>query len=280
MGAERNDSLDRGEPTDHRDSTARALRSDGSGRTRVAVDLNADLGEGAPDADAPLYPLLTSANVACGFHAGDGATMRAACVAASAHSVTIGAHVSYLDREGFGRRDLGLAPNAVRDQVAAQLAGLAEVAAACGIGVRYVKAHGALYHRIVDDSSHAAALVQAMHEHDPALRLLTVPGEAARLAVEAGIGVVTEGFADRAYRSDGRLVGRAEPGAVITDPDAVAGRAVSLAIDGVVRTVDGAPVAVGARSICVHGDTPGATAITRAVRTALRDAGVCIAPFA
>jgi len=258
MGAERNDSLDRGEPTDHRDSTARALRSDGSGRTRVAVDLNADLGEGAPDADAPLYPLLTSANVACGFHAGDGATMRAACVAASAHSVTIGAHVSYLDREGFGRRAIALPSGALVESLRAQCASLRAVAEQAGVALSSLKPHGALYHDAAVSPALARDLAELTRELlGPGAALVGPPQCALRDAArDAGVPYLREGFADRGYAADGALLPRSAEGALLSAPATAVAQARALWATGAIDT------------LCVHGDNPAAVPLLRALRAA------------
>ncbi len=222
------------------------------------VDLNADVGEGL-EADAELLRIVTSANVACGFHAGDAGTMRAVCDAAFAAGVVVGAHVSYRDRDGFGRRELDVDPATLEAEAAEQIEALQEAA---GGRVAYVKPHGALYHRASVDDAAAAALVVAAAP----LAVLAFPGS--RLlarAREAGLTAVEEGFADRAYGADGSLVARSDPGAVL-DADAAAAQAVAL----VARV----------RSVCVHSDTPGAAALAARVRSALEQAGVELRPFA
>ena len=229
----------------------------------TTIDLNADLGEGDTDDDG-LLAVVSSANVACGGHAGDAATMRRVCAEAARRGVRIGAHVSYDDREGFGRRD--------RDVPRAQLAAdvLRQIGALAAFGeVAYVKPHGALYNRIVHDDQQAGAVIDAMKAWRAPLPVLGLPGaRVLALARAAGLPAVEEGFADRAYTADGRLVPRTQPGAVIHDPADAARRAVALAHSGRVR------------SLCVHGDTPGAVAMARAVREALAAAGLRIAPFA
>lgn len=236
------------------------------------VDLNADLGEGfgrwSLGDDAGLMASITSANVACGYHAGDPTIMRAACTSAVAHRVVVGAQVSYPDLAGFGRRFIDIDPDELTDAVLYQIGALDGIARACGAAVRYVKPHGALYHAMVHHDRQAAAVIEALVAHGGGLALLGFPiGVAVAEAQRRGIRYVVEGFADRGYTADGHLVPRNEPGALITDPDAVASHAIEL-------------VAAGVESVCVHGDTPGAVASARAVRRALHAKGVDIAPFA
>jgi len=249
------------------------------------MDLNSDLGEGfgawtLGDDDA-LLEVVSSANVACGFHAGDPATIDRTVRTATEHGVAIGAQVSYPDLVGFGRREIDEAPDDLTADVLYQIGALEAFARAAGSRVRYVKPHGALYNRIARDPVQAAAVVEAIRRYDPALPLLTLPGSAAmRAAEEAGIPAVAEGFADRAYTAEGRLVSRREPGAVLHDPGQVATRAVVMATEGWVETVDGGQVAVEVRSLCVHGDTPGAVELAKAVRAALDEAGLPLEAFA
>ncbi|HEV2919397.1 MAG TPA: 5-oxoprolinase subunit PxpA [Actinomycetota bacterium] len=249
------------------------------------MDLNSDLGEGygnwALGNDAALLGVVTSANVACGFHAGDPATIDRTVRTATERGVAIGAQVSYPDLVGFGRREIDEAPDDLTADVLYQIGALEAFARAAGSRVRYVKPHGALYNRIARDPVQAAAVVEAIRRYDPSLPLLTLPGSAAmRAAQEAGVPAVGEGFADRAYTGDGRLVSRREPGAVLHDPERVAARAVVMATEGRVETVDGGEVTVEVRSLCVHGDTPGAVDLAKAVRSALDDAGVTLEAFA
>ena len=249
------------------------------------MDLNSDLGEGygrwALGDDAALLEVVTSANVACGFHAGDPATIDRTVRAAVERGVSIGAQVSYPDLAGFGRREMDVAPADLTADVLYQLGALEAFARAAGSRVRYVKPHGALYNRIVHDPVQAAAVVEAVRRYDPALPLLTLPGSAAMDAArEAGVPAVAEGFADRAYTADGRLVSRREAGAVVHDPERVAARALVMATEHRVEAVDGTQVAVEVRSLCVHGDTPGAVDLARQVRAALEQAGVTLEPFA
>jgi UPF0271 protein len=249
------------------------------------VDLNSDLGEGygrwALGDDDALLEVVTSANVACGFHAGDPATIDRTVRTAVERGVRIGAQVSYPDLAGFGRREMDVAPADLTADVLYQLGALEAFARAAGSRVRYVKPHGALYNRIARDPVQAAAVVEAVRRYDPALPLLTLPGSAAMDAARAaGIPVVGEGFADRAYTAEGRLVSRREPGAVLHDPQRVAARAVRMATEHRVESVDGSQVEVDVRSLCVHGDTPGAVDLARRVRAALEEAGVTLEPFA
>ena len=227
------------------------------------IDLNADLGEGVTD-DAGLLALVTSANVACGFHAGDPELMRAVCDAAAGQGVVVGAQVSYLDREGFGRRPMDVSGDALAAWVAEQLGTLREAARAAGIEVAYVKPHGALYHRVVDDERQAEGVLDGSDD----LPVLGLPGSVIlRLAERRGRVVVTEGFPDRGYTANGRLVPRDRAGALVTDRDQVAANAVALASGGTVRTV------------CVHGDSAGAVLTAQAVRLALLDAGYAVRPW-
>ena len=228
--------------------------------TRTTVDLNADLGEEVTD-DAALLEVLTSANVACGYHAGNAAIMRAVCDEAVRRGVAVGAQVSYADRENFGRVALDVAPGVLRDQVADQVGTLAEIAASAGTSVRYLKPHGALYHRVLDDEEQAEAVLAGSGD----LPVLTMPGNLLDRAARAGRRTFREGFPDRGYDADGRLLPRTEPGALLADGDAIVGQALSLA-----GSVD---------SLCLHGDSPGAVEHARAVRAALERAGRVLRPF-
>ena len=250
----------------------------------ATIDLNADLGEGfgvwrLGDDDA-LLDVVTSANVACGFHAGDPSTMRRVCARAVAAGVAVGAQVSYRDLAGFGRRFIDVAPAELADDVLYQLAALDGIARASGSRMAYVKPHGALYNAVVDHEAQARAVVQAVTAFDDRLPVLGLPGSALlRTAEAAGLRTVDEGFADRGYTAAGTLVSRREPGALVHDPAAVAERAVRMAADGEVVAVDGTRVRVQVESVCVHGDTPGAVELARAVRAALETAGLTPAPF-
>ena len=250
-----------------------------------SVDLNSDLGESfgawSMGDDAALLRLVSSANVACGFHAGDASTMLATCREAAANGVTVGAHVSYRDLAGFGRRSMDVPPGELRDEVLYQLAALHGLARVAGTAVRYVKPHGALYNRIVRDVAQANAVVDAVAAFDPTLALLGLAGSAVeRAAGEAGLRFVREAFVDRGYRADGSLVPRTEPGAVLSDETEIAARAVRMVTEGRVVAADGSDIPVTVDSLCVHGDTPGAVAMARAVREALAAADVAVEPFA
>ncbi|MFJ4921802.1 LamB/YcsF family protein [Streptomyces sp. NPDC088725] len=252
--------------------------------TPVAIDLNADLGEGFGrwrlTEDEQLLSVVTSANVACGFHAGDPATMRRVCAWAAERGVRIGAQVSYRDLAGFGRRSMDVPPDELAAEVAYQIGALQVFARAAGAEVAYVKPHGALYNRIVHDDEQAEAVVQGVRLAGGRLPVLGLPGSRAHAAAgRAGLPVVTEAFGDRAYTARGTLVPRGEDGAVITDPAAVVERSVRLATSGTVDSLDGRPVAVRARSLCLHGDTRGAVELARRVREALEAAGVRVEAF-
>ena len=238
-----------------------------------AIDLNADLGEGMGD-DAAMLDIVTSANVACGLHAGDAATMRRTAAACAARAVAVGAHVSFDDRSHFGRREMVLGRDEVTRLVLGQLEAMRDCAAAVGTRLRHVKPHGALYNMAARDHALAAAIAAAVRAFDPALALFGLSGSASiEEARRAGLTAVSEVFADRGYRRDGSLVPRNEPGALIDMPAAVARRAVEFAQAGHVQSVDGDRVAVQADTICMHGDTPGAVALARAVREALEAEG-------
>jgi UPF0271 protein len=250
----------------------------------AAIDLNSDLGESygawTLGDDGAMLQLVSSANVACGFHAGDPSTLRRVCASAVEHGVRIGAQVSYPDLAGFGRRHMHLDPDELRDVVLYQLGALDGFAQVAGSAVTYVKPHGALYHATIDDPAQARAVVDASREYDPSSAILGLPGsELLRAADAAGLEAVAEAFADRAYLPDGRLVSRREPESVLTDPALVAAQAVRLAVEHEVVAVDGTVVTVWARSICIHGDTPGAVQLAQAVRAGLEVAGIAVLPF-
>lgn len=246
----------------------------------MRIDLNADLGEGCGD-DAALLGVVTSANVACGAHAGDAATMRETVELCTRGGVSIGAHVSYPDREHFGRRELMLPPPEITRHVFDQLQALAGFARRAGVRIRYVKAHGALYNRMADDAAAADAVIAALKAFDPFLLLLTLPRCAAwQRAKSQGIEPVGEAFADRAYTDEGRLVPRGEPGAVMTDGVQVTERGLRLVREGIVLSVSGKPLRLDAGSLCVHGDTPGAAVLAADLRRALETAGVRLQAFA
>jgi UPF0271 protein len=248
------------------------------------IDLNADLGESLGawivGDDEAMLGVVTSANIACGFHAGDSLTLQRTCAKAAARGVVVGAQVSYLDLAGFGRRFMEVAPAELTADIIYQIGALQAMCRVAGTSVRYVKPHGALYNAIVHHEAQAAAVVAAVVAVDPTLPVLGLPGSAfLRLAQEAGLRTVAEAFADRAYTPEGTLLSRLEPGAVLHDPQVVAGRMVRLIQEGRLTAVDGTDIEVRADSICTHGDSPGAVELARAVRAALTDAGVEITPF-
>jgi UPF0271 protein len=249
------------------------------------IDLNADLGEGfgAWDLgdDAALLGAVTSANVACGFHAGDPERLLGTLRGTAAAGASVGAHPSYRDLVGFGRRFVDASPTELHADVLYQIAALQGLARAAGTVVRYVKPHGALYNRIAHDPVHADAVIAAVSDVDPALPVLGLAGSPfLERARAAGLRAVPEVFADRGYRADGSLVPRGEPGALLHDAQTIAERMARFATEGVMAAVDGTLVALEAESICVHGDTPGAVAAARAVRAELERAGIVIRAFA
>ncbi len=250
----------------------------------TSIDLNADLGEGFGrwqlTDDERLLSVVTSANVACGFHAGDAATMRRVCEQAAERGVRIGAQVSYRDLAGFGRRAMEVPPAELAAEVAYQIGALEVFARAAGTRVSYVKPHGALYNRVVHDEEQGAAVVEGVLLADATLPVLGLPGSRLlELAAKAGLPAVTEAFADRAYTEQGTLVPRGQDGAVVTDAEAVVERSVGLARAGLVTSRSGARVEVRARSLCLHGDTPGAVELARRVRARLEESGVRVEAF-
>ncbi len=246
----------------------------------MRIDLNADLGEGWGD-DADLLEVVTSASVACGGHAGDRASMHAACDAARRRRVRIGAHPSYEDRANFGRSRVDISADELGRLVVRQLRALATEAVRVGTRISFVKPHGALYNAVASDPVQAEAVVRAVASFAPGLPILGLPGShLLRLAPAAGLRPVAEGFADRAYAPDGTLAPRGTEGGVLTAQDQVVERAVLMATEGRVRAMDGSFITVAIDSICLHGDTAGAVDLARAVRVALGEAGVEVAAFA
>jgi UPF0271 protein len=248
------------------------------------IDLNCDLGEsfGAwrMGDDAAMLKLVTSANVACGFHAGDASTMLETCRLAALGDVAVGAHVSYRDLAGFGRRAMDVPPDDLYAEVLYQLSALAGIARTAGTEVTYVKPHGALYNRIVGDRAQADAVVRAVADFDPSLAVLGLArSEVGRSAEAAGLLFVREAFVDRGYLADGTLVPRGRAGAVLSGDRSIAERAVRLAVDGEVTAADGTEIRVEVDSLCVHGDTPGAVVMAAEVRAALAETGVEVASF-
>lgn len=249
----------------------------------MTLDLNSDLGESFGawrlGDDEAMLQVVTSANVACGFHAGDAVTARRTARLAARHGVAVGAHVGYRDLAGFGRRFVDVDAATLTDETLYQIGALRALAAAEGVRVSYVKPHGALYNRIVHDEVQAAAVIDGIVAAGDDLAVMGLPGSRVlQLAAGRGLRVLREAFADRAYRADGTLVPRFEPGAVLHDAEAIAARVVGLATTGTVTAITGERIEIAADSVCVHGDTPGAVAIARAVRAALDRAGVDVAP--
>jgi UPF0271 protein len=248
----------------------------------MRIDLNADVGEhddaAAAALEASLLRTVTSVNIACGFHAGGPDLMRRTLALARDAGVSPGAHPGFRDAEGFGRRDLPASPRAVENLVAYQVGALAALARCEGVALAHVKPHGALYNQSARDASLARAVAAAVRMIDPALAIVALAGSAlAEAAATAGLRVVAEGFVDRAYRGDGSLVPRGQPGALLTDPRHAAERAVALARDGRVAAIDGTILSLRVETLCVHGDTPGALAMARAARDALEAAGLTVA---
>ena len=262
-----------------------ATRADGAEEAPVsqaqapAIDLNCDAGEAygpwpMGDDDA-LVPLMTSINIACGAHAGDPLVMRRTVALAARHGVQVGAHPGYPDLQGFGRRSLALAPDEVEAWVLAQIGALAAVARGLGVALRHVKPHGALYNAAADNLALAEAVARAVRTFDASLVLVALAGSAQVAAARAaGLRVAEEAFADRGYTAEGRLVPRAEPDALINDAAHAGTRAVALVREGRLRAVDGTELSLRPHTLCIHSDTPGASAIARAVRHALLAAGV------
>jgi len=248
------------------------------------IDLNSDLGESLGvwrmGDDAAMLDIVSSANVACGFHAGDPAGILRTLRQAKERGVAVGAHVAYRDLVGFGRRNMDVDSADLRADVIYQIGALKGLAAAAGTDVRYVKPHGALYNTIAHDERQARDVIAAIREIDASLVLVALAGSPLLGWAEAqGLRVVAEAFADRAYTPQGTLVSRREPGAVLHDADDVAERMLRLAHEGTVTAIDGSVVRIRADSICVHGDSPGAVEMARRVREQLVQAGVTIRPF-
>ncbi|MDQ1286983.1 MAG: 5-oxoprolinase (ATP-hydrolyzing) subunit [Actinomycetota bacterium] len=269
-------------PTSASDRPVRDGRDD---RDPPVVDLNSDLGEGfgsweAGD-DEALLSVVTSANVACGFHAGDPLIMRRVCERAAALGVAVGAHVGYADLRGFGRRPVTCPPEELEADVVYQIGALQAVASAAGTAVTHVKPHGALYNVAVADPVVADAVVRACRSAAPDAVVVGLPGSHVESAAAgAGLAFAAEGFADRAYTPGGRLVDRRTPGAMVLDPDTVVERCLRMVLRREALTVDGEPIPLAVRTVCVHGDSPGAVTLARRVRAALEAAGVVVRPVA
>lgn len=248
------------------------------------IDLNADLGESYGrwrlGHDADLLALVSSANVACGFHAGDPLTARQTLALAAERGVTVGAHPGYPDLLGFGRRDIDASPTEVENWVVYQVGALAALARAAGTAVRYVKPHGALYNKAVRHAPTADAIARGVALVDPRLVLLGLPeSEILAAADRVGIRGAREAFPDRNYEPDGTLTPRSRPDALVSDPAVCADRAARMALDGVVEARDGTMVEIEPDSLCVHGDGPEALPVLRAIRARLEQSGIAIAPF-
>jgi 5-oxoprolinase (ATP-hydrolysing) subunit A len=245
----------------------------------MSIDLNCDLGESI-GADADMMPSITSANVACGFHAGGPAVMRRTVRLARAAGVVVGAHPGLPDLAGFGRREMPVGPQDVEDLVLYQVGALAAIAASEGVSLRHVKPHGALYNMAVRDRDLADAIARAVRAFDPSFVLFGLAGsEMLRAGAAAGLAVAAEGFADRAYEPDGSLTPRSTPGAVVHDVDTVVRRGVRMAAEGTVIATDGSEIALQIDTICLHGDTPAAVQLAAALRSGLEQAGMVVRAF-
>ena len=250
----------------------------------MRIDLNCDLGEatgaGALEHDRRMMDCVTSVNVACGAHAGDPDTMRATVRSARDAGVCVGAHPGFADREGFGRREIELTSDGIENLVLTQIGALAAVAGAEGMRLSHVKPHGALYNMAVRDRRVADAIARAVAAFDPALPLVVLSGSGMVDAGRgAGLDVVAEVFADRAFDADGALVSRKRPGAVIHEPERMLERAVRMARDGSVEAIDGTVLKLSGETICVHSDTPGAADLAMTLRKGLEAAGIAVAPM-
>ena len=255
-----------------------------SARSGRSIDLNSDLGEGFGahqiGYDAELFELISSANVACGFHGGDPRVMERTIATATAYGVAVGAHPGFPDLVGFGRREIVATPDEVRTDTLYQLGALDAFCRVAGVELQHVKAHGALYNRANHDRATADAIAAAVKAYDMGLIFLAQPGTALFAAGEAaGLPMAREGFADRAYNPDGTLVSRRLPGAVITDPELAAERALRLVTEGRLTAADGTELELTIDSLCIHSDTPGAVAIARAIRRRFDEAGVAVRPL-
>jgi len=249
----------------------------------MKIDINCDMGESfgpwRMGADEQVMPHITSANIACGAHAGDATVMRRTVAMARSAGVAVGAHPGFADLQGFGRREMIVDPREMEDALLAQVGALEAIARAEGSRLQHVKAHGALYNMAARDRALADAIARAIKAFDASLIMFGLPNS---LMIDAGkaagLRVAAEGFADRAYQPDGSLTPRSQAGALIHDPEVVVARAVKMATAGVVVTPDGREIALRVDTICVHGDTPGASELTRRIRAALAAAGADVRP--
>jgi len=249
-----------------------------------SIDLNCDLGESfgpwVMGHDEAMMDIVSSVNVACGFHGGDPQVMAATCARAKAKGIRIGAHPGYHDKEGFGRRVIPMVDNELESMVAYQIGALQAIASRAGTSVVYVKPHGALNNAACRDAGMATAIARAIKAVDPTLVFLATAGTAIeRAGREAGLAVAAEIFADRAYEDDGQLRSRALPGALLHDAEVIARTMVDAVTSGHLTSINGKPIAVGMDSICVHGDNKAAVAIAQSLRRALEQAGIAISPF-
>lgn len=250
-----------------------------------SIDLNSDLGESfgawSMGDDSAMLEVVTSANIACGFHAGDPAGIRRTLIAAAERGVAVGAHVAYPDLVGFGRRSMSIPTEQLMADVIYQIAALQGLARSVGTRVSYVKPHGALYNTIATDPVQAGAVILALLKLDPQLKLVCLANSPLLdWAREAGLNCIAEAFADRAYTAEGMLVSRSHPGAVLHDAELIAQRMLRLVQEGVIECEDGQPIRLQADSICVHGDSPDALNIARQVKARLRQAGIALRTFA
>ena len=267
--------------SDERESVSGSPRGEAP---RLTIDINCDMGESFGPwrigADTEVMPHITSANIACGAHAGDPTVMRRTVRLARAAAVRVGAHPGFADLQGFGRREMTVDPAELEDSLIAQIGALAAIAQAEGTSLQHVKAHGALYNMAARQPVLAAAIARAIAACGRSLIMYALPGSAMIDAGQAaGLRVAAEGFADRSYEPDGSLTPRSRPGAVIDDPGAVVDRAVRMVRDGVVLTAGGKEVPLRVDTICVHGDTPGAPELARRIHEALIAAGATVAPI-
>ncbi|HBF29856.1 5-oxoprolinase subunit PxpA [Rhizobium sp.] len=251
----------------------------------ACIDLNSDLGESfgawSMGDDSAMLSIVSSANIACGFHAGDPSGIFKTVKAAAENNVSIGAHVSYPDRVGFGRRDMDVTYDELVADVIYQIGALKGIATAAGTSVRYVKPHGALYNRIANDAKQGQAVIDAIKAIDSSLVLMGLANAPIlALAQKSGLATVAEAFADRAYTPQGQLVSRREAGAVLHDADEIARRMVQLATQGTLQAIDGSVIKIEAQSICVHGDSPGAVAIAREIAARFKATDIAVEPFA
>lgn len=253
--------------------------------TTLSIDLNCDMGESfgpwVMGQDTDVLPLVSSANIACGFHAGDPGTMRKTVAAAIGNGVSLGAHPGLPDLSGFGRRAMDITPQQAYDMVVVQVGAMAATAASQGARLHHVKAHGALYNMAVRDLGLARALAQAVRDVDPSLVFYALASsDMARVASEVGLAVAHEVFADRSYQPDGSLTPRSRPDAMIEDPEQSIQQVLRMITEGRVVAVDGTSVEVRADTLCIHGDQPGAVVFAKAIRAALQQAGIEVRPVA